>query len=213
MPRKRTFKELPAGKADSKPRRSGRSLSAYVLALFVVIFPILAASSIQALSPPFIHYESSEFSLDYPAEWKMISNIFPAYRPAVDPERGTEEVFAVADPRTATPWEKYTVSFTVSRKTGRKAAELESAFSAARAGLDRRRVISERKLEINGVPAREIVYRKPRGENWYTVRDVWLAKNGTIYLLSCRALPGDFDGYQRSFDLLVDSFRMRNHGR
>jgi hypothetical protein len=53
------------------------------------------------------------------------------------------------------------------------------------------------------------MYRKPHGEPWYQVREVWLQKNGKIYVISCWAFPSSFEANQPAFNLIVDSFRVK----
>lgn len=54
----------------------------------------------------------------------------------------------------------------------------------------------------------EITYKRPWGEPWWQFRDVWLEKDGVVYLLSFRAYPTSFADYTETFDTVLDSFQL-----
>ncbi len=69
--------------------------------------------------------------------------------------------------------------------------------------------ISEGTTTVDGVTAYEKGYKRPHGEPWYQMRDVWLEKDGEDYILSCWAIPDDFDEAQEDFNLIIESFHVK----
>jgi hypothetical protein len=114
----------------------------------------------------------------------------------------------VADPASSTPWEKYTTSVSVERKEMPAGSSLQDVFEQAYQNIDQAVAISEGTAVVDGVTAYEKVYKLPHGEPWFQIRDLWLEKGSTIYIISCWALPDHFDEAQVDFDTIVNSFHV-----
>ncbi len=155
------------------------------------------------------HYEDEAVAFDYPHSWRTLDTFFDAYTPGHNPELGADEVIAVADPATSTPWEKFTTSARVLRRDLPAGMTLEALVEQTYARMPIERDISQEALTAAGVPALERVYEQYRGEPLYRVRDVWLEKDGVVYILSFRAMPDGFDEAQADFDRIVESFVVR----
>jgi hypothetical protein len=142
------------------------------------------------------HLANDEFSFDYPGDWRTLSEIW-----------GQEAGIGVADPGTATPWEKYLTSVTIEDQALLPGSTLERVF----AGTDPQaeRVISEGTTTVDGAVAYERVYEKFHGEPLRKIREVWLEQGGTIYIIRCWSTPGHFDEAQADFDLIVGSFHVK----
>jgi hypothetical protein len=54
----------------------------------------------------------------------------------------------------------------------------------------------------------EITYSRPWGEPWWQFRDIWLEKDGMIYMLSAHASPQSFADYTDTFDQIISSFEI-----
>ncbi len=72
--------------------------------------------------------------------------------------------------------------------------------------IDELRDVSEGTTIVDGLSGFEINYQRPWGEPWWRFRDLWLEKDGVIYVLSFHAPPGAFDDHQEEFTEILDSF-------
>ncbi len=151
------------------------------------------------------HIETDEIAFDYPGGWQP-----PSYQGGHNPEFDADELVAVADMSTSTPWERYTTSVEVMMREIPGGSSLTDVYDQVYAAMPSvRGPITEGTLTVDGVTAYERIYEHPRGEPWYRIRDIWLERNGRIYILSCRATPGRFDATQAEFDVIIASFRVR----
>jgi len=57
-----------------------------------------------------------------------------------------------------------------------------------------------------GLTGFEITYRRPWGEPWWQFRDIWLEKDGAVYVLSFHAPPSSFDTYTNTFNEIIAGF-------
>jgi len=69
-------------------------------------------------------------------------------------------------------------------------------------------IISQRVLSINRIKAYENISQVEEEEVLKKKRDVWLEKNGIIYVIRCAALDSDFDQEQIYFDLIISTFQI-----
>jgi hypothetical protein len=158
------------------------------------------------------HFENDQFAFDYPAGWQTLDAIWgDRFTPASENELGAREINGVADPATSTPWERYSVYCEVAVRelpAGRTLEEVyHEAYLTSPAAIEQ--VISETTLTVDGVTAYEYIYTQFWGEPLWQRRDVWLEKNGVIYILTCKALPNRFEERQADFDLIVNSFHVK----
>lgn len=142
------------------------------------------------------HWENEEFSFDYPWDWRTLEEIW-----------GPEAESGVADPGTATPWEKYLTSVRIEEQLLPAGSTLEAVF--AQTDPQAEGEISLATSTVHGVAGYERVYEKFHGEPLRKIREVWLEKGGTIYIIHCWSTPGHFDEAQADFDLIVGSFRVK----
>ena len=142
------------------------------------------------------HWENEEFSFDYPGDWRTLSEIW-----------GQEADIGVADPGTATPWEKYLTSVRIEEQALPPGSTLEAVFEETDPQAESE--ISEGTTTVDGMVAYERVYEKFHGEPLRKIREVWLEKGDTIYIIHCWSTPGHYDEAQADFDLIVGSFRVK----
>ncbi|HJX39470.1 MAG TPA: PsbP-related protein, partial [Anaerolineae bacterium] len=142
------------------------------------------------------HWENEELSFDYPGDWRTLSEI---WRQPAD--------IGVADPGTATPWEKYLTSVRIEEQALPEGSTLEAVFEETDPQAER--AISEGTTTVDGAVAYERIYEKFHGEPLRKIREVWLEKEGTIYIISCWSTPGHFEEAQSDFDLIVGSFHVK----
>ena len=167
------------------------------------------------------NFQNNEILFNYPSTWVSFSDFWPSnfgfsYIPSEDHNLNTTEITGVLDPKSNTPMEKYTTSVKI--ETKKSSGNLKEDFDAAYSSLSRSsqasgallfQEISERNLTVDGVTAYEKVYKIPHGEPYYQIRDVWLDKNGKIYIISCRAFPNNFNQSQNDFDTIINSFHVK----
>lgn len=70
-------------------------------------------------------------------------------------------------------------------------------------------IISQRVLSINRIKAYENISQVEEEGVQKKKRDVWLEKNGIIYVIRCAALNSDFDQEQIYFDLIISTFQIK----
>ena len=68
---------------------------------------------------------------------------------------------------------------------------------------------SKNKFELNEISGIELTYRRPWGEPWWQFRDIWLEKDGLVYVLSFHAYPDDFESNSIVFNQILDSFSFK----
>lgn len=65
---------------------------------------------------------------------------------------------------------------------------------------------TQTQIELDGLPAIEIAYKRPWGEPWWQFRDIWFVKDGVVYVLSFQAYPYQFDAQSPIFDQFLEGF-------
>jgi hypothetical protein len=89
--------------------------------------------------------------------------------------------------------------------------DLETRFTQAyQRALPEPRDVSTRRFEQGKLSGYEITYKRPWGEPWWQFRDIWLEKDGVIYVLSFHALPGSFATYSGTFEQILKSFQFKD---
>jgi hypothetical protein len=103
------------------------------------------------------------------------------------------------------------------------AAELAAAYDKIyRTGIENLswRIDSEQSVTVDGRPGREIVFKKPHGEPYYAMRDVWLPVEGGAYIVTCLTYAGSYrtvngkqmtleEIYAPAFDDILQSFHIK----
>jgi len=70
--------------------------------------------------------------------------------------------------------------------------------------------VSTRRFEEGELSGYEITYKRPWGEYWWQFCDIWLEKDGAIYVLSFHALPESFATYSDTFEQILKSFQFKD---
>ncbi len=70
-------------------------------------------------------------------------------------------------------------------------------------------IISQRVLSIDRIKAYENISQVEEEGVQKKKRDIWLEKNGIIYVIRCGALTSDFDQEQINFDLIISTFQIQ----
>ncbi len=64
-------------------------------------------------------------------------------------------------------------------------------------------------FERGALSGLEIFYTYPYGEKIYSYHDIWLEKDGFVYVLSFSTWPSEFKNYTEEFDCILDSFQFK----
>lgn len=89
--------------------------------------------------------------------------------------------------------------------------DLEARFTEAyRSAVPEIVDASTRPFEQGALTGYEITYRRPWGEPWWQFRDIWLEREGTVYVLSFHASPHTFANYAETFERIIASFRFKD---
>lgn len=157
------------------------------------------------------HFSAAGISFDYPGSWKSISEIFPTYKPGHDNDLDAEQLGCVVDAASSTRFEKFTTSVKIEKKEMPSGSNIKDVFDQTYRNYANKSLVamSEKTYTTGGSIAYEKVYKRPHGEPWYQIRDVWLEKNGTIYIISCSAFPQSFARAQEDFDEIISSFKIK----
>lgn len=88
---------------------------------------------------------------------------------------------------------------------------LESRFAQAYEGaVPEIRDAVQRPFEQGELSGYEMTYLRPWGEPWRQFRDIWVERDGVVYVLSFHTDPGDFESYSGTFQEILESFRFRD---
>ena len=146
--------------------------------------------------------ERDTFAFDYPAHWSDQAERYPNYTPHY-PEFDTDEPARVSN----TP-----VTFWVGTRALPDGATLETLFRGIYTGMAEKgllvKVLGEEETTVDGRPALGITYEQYWGEPLVRQRDLWIEKDGRVYVLSCRSGPGAFDEAAAQCDAIVETFRL-----
>ena len=153
------------------------------------------------------HFENDEFSFDYPGDWQTFSEMWSTWGPSHDKTLDAEELVGMA-------LSGYSRSFRLERKDLSPDSTLKEVYEQSYQNSWIREYVEENTISegtttVDGVTAYEKVYKRPHGEPWYTMREIWLEKDGRSYILSCWAYPNAFDEAQEDFNLIIESFHVK----
>ncbi len=144
-------------------------------------------------------YTSPAFSFTYPKSWQTMADLWPQYQPGRDYyDLGVQEIVMVTSARRQGESGAY---FAVASAPLPAGLSLEDAYHQAYApNVSEFREVSESEVTAGGQPGFEMRYQRPWGEPWWQFLDVWVEKDGVIYVLSFHATPGKFGDFKEDFE-------------
>jgi|YNPBryantNP2012_1023418.scaffolds.fasta_scaffold01527_9 hypothetical protein len=147
-------------------------------------------------------FETERFRFTVPAGWGITQNGRAFYN------LGLTEVVMIHDhARLADS----SIFFAVATSPLAGGAGLEERFTRAYQTTEPKIVeISRQPFARGGLSGYEIIYKRPWGEPWWQFRDIWLEKDGVIYVLSFHTSPFSFAEHQPINDQIVDSFSFKD---
>ncbi len=158
------------------------------------------------LTPSGNTFSGDGFSLRYPADWKPVNEIFGlSPRVSHNSEFDADEVFSVGEPGEGNV--KMGAYCKLLALDLAPEVQMEAAMTNAYAVLDAYpdAEIMLREIQVNGQAGIEKIYRRPSGEPWYQVRDVWFQRGQRVWILSCWTYPAAFETDVNDFDILLNS--------
>ncbi len=150
-------------------------------------------------------FDHPAFSFTYPADWQLMSELYENQQGGGDYyQLGLDVIEMVTSTRKPG---RSSVYFAVASTPLPPGSDLETVFHQTYAGIaDQLREVSEETIPFGEQQAYAITYQRPFGEPWWQFRDIWLEKDGTIYLLSFHAMPGKFQESAEEFQAILDQF-------
>jgi hypothetical protein len=170
-----------------------------IIALTVVSLIAILACSLSPPQPPQVEaFKNDAFSFSIPEDWSTGTANYLNYGPAF------ELIVGITD-RSLLPNAMFTV--TTSPLIGDKS--LESRFTQTYAVWFMENVSKQEFIqgELSGF---EIYYSHNLGEGWNAYHDIWLEKDGVIYVLSFSCPNNSIDDYADIFDQILDSFSFKD---
>lgn len=171
----------------------------------------LLALSLAGCAPPHTArtFEHEAFTFTIPAGWQTLEEVWK--RP-IAPQTdyyglGLQEIITIQHPPKQG---QGTAFFTVAAAPLAEGQGLETRFKQAYVeAVPPVKDVSVQSFARAGLSGYEITYQRPWGEPWWQFRDIWLAKDGMIYVLSFHTLPASFSAYTETFDQIIKSFRFK----
>lgn len=166
---------------------------------------LLTASLLAACTPAGPHtYQDPAFSFTYPGDWQTMAELFGAYEAGREYYGlGFSEQVMVTS---AQEKGEAGVYFAVATRPLAAGERLEDVFHDTYAKISAEiQNASEATIPIAGQQGYLMSYRRPWGEPWWQFDDVWLEKDGVIYLLSAHAYQ--LEEQRETIDAILESFK------
>lgn len=170
-----------------------RLFTTWVLTLVVTLACGLFPSNAQATT-----FENDRFNLTIPAGWNWGLGNGKDYF-----DLGLTEIVGLNKSSTSIGSNTY---FTVASSPLAGGIDLQTRFNQAYEHSTTMQDVKKQAFQRGELSGYQIEYKRPYGESWYEWRDIWMANDGIIYVLSCRALRGKFGDSSSTFDQIVESF-------
>jgi len=155
-------------------------------------------------------YEHEGFTFTIPAGWATKDEVWGSpLEPSGDfYGLGVAEVITIQHPGKKGKGKAF---FAVASAPLDAGEDLQSRFTQAYENADPEvEDLTRQAYESAAGPGQEIRYRRPWGEPWWQFRDVWLVKDGVVYVLSFHAAPAAFVEYADTQDAILESFAFKD---
>jgi len=169
--------------------------------------PPPTATEIVYFSKPARPYENESFSFTIPADWGTMEEVWEyVSTPGADYYGlGVGEIISIQYPAYQGQGDAF---FGVASSPLADGETLESRFKQAYENpLPEIKGVIQQTFELGALSGLEISYDRPWGEPWWHFRDLWLEKDGSVYVLSCQTYYTRFDNYKTTFDTILNSFQ------
>jgi hypothetical protein len=155
-------------------------------------------------------FEHESFSFTIPDGWQTMAEIWN--RPASSDEDhyglGVQRIVMIQYPPKKGQGKAF---FAVASSQLADGQDLESLFEHAyQTASPEIENASTQPFKLGDLSGYEITYKRPWGEPWWQFRDIWLEKDGVIYVLSFHAPPSSFENYTDTFGKILESFQFKD---
>lgn len=154
-------------------------------------------------------YETDEFTFAIPDNWKTMQQVWgdDAVSGQEYKDLGVNEIITIQYPDGKG---KGKVFFTVASAQLEPGENLETFISSVYQSTSPEiEEASQSNYDNGDLTGYEWVYKRPWGEPYWKFRDVWLEKDGSIYLLSFRSSPNSFDSNMELSNTILKSFQLK----
>lgn len=151
-------------------------------------------------------YEHEVFTFTIPAGWATKGEVWGSPLEPSDDfyGLGVAEVITIQHPKQKGEGKAF---FSVASAPLAAGEELQSRIARTYDNAEPEvKDLTQQAFELAGASGQEIRYRRPWGEPWWLFRDVWLEKDGVVYVLSFHAAPAAFGEYADTQDAILESF-------
>lgn len=164
--------------------------------IFLVLLTLVACEK-QETSKKYLLYDSPQFSINYPSDWK-IKTSGPAVG-FVSPSEGSDDKFfenvnVIIQPlKEDIPLEKY----------------INSTLTSLNKNLDKFSVINNEATILSGEPAVKLVYTATKGETTAKAMQVISKKRQTFVIVTYTAFPEKYEKHLNAAEEMIKSFKMK----
>ena len=151
-------------------------------------------------------YEHEDFTFTIPAGWATKDEVWGSPLEPSDDfyGLGMAEVISIQHPGEKGKGKAF---FAVASAPLAAGEELQSRIARTYENAEPEvKDLTQQAFVLAAGPGQEICYRRPWGEPWWTFRDVWLERDGVVYVLSFHAAPAAFEDYAGTVDAILESF-------
>ena len=167
------------------------------------------------ISPPFespLPFENEQFSFTIPAGWQTMEELWE--RPQEVGRDyyglGVGEIIMITNAKVQADG-TYSTYFAVASSPLAGGTDLDTRFHQTYDPLiPELREVSQQKFDNGALSGLEITYQRPWGEPWWQFRDIWVESDAVIYVLSFHGSPNDFATYKDDFELILQSFNIKD---
>jgi hypothetical protein len=164
-----------------------------------------------------MHYENNAVAFDYPAKMALIESEDPTFQCYPDFQLGGELLVGLVDPKFTTSDHYYRSIriFHQQMPTGSNLeAIMQTAYQQAETKFPRNPGVVDATgpVTVAGLSGFQWTYRIYSGEPAYEMRDIWLPKDGELFLVSVwteYTNPDDFASFQSSAEVLINSLQIK----
>jgi hypothetical protein len=169
--------------------------------------PTIISSPFESPRP----FENEKFSFTIPAGWQTMEELWE--RPQEIGRDyyglGVGEIIMITSARLQVDG-PYSAYFAAASSPLAGGTDLDTRFHPTYDPLiPELREVSQQKFDNGTLNGLEITYQRPWGEPWWRFHDIWMEKDGVIYVLSFHATLNDFKQHQDDFDLILNSFKFK----
>jgi hypothetical protein len=153
-------------------------------------------------------FSGEGISFEYPGSWRTVEEIFGKPTGQTRDREFNAEILVTVTNAIPSPFgEKYTAWCSLMTRQPIIDQNLLNQMKGSYSILNNypNSELSLNETEVEGNPAIEKIYSRPRGEPWYTVRDVWIETSNSVLILSCYSTPDNFEHNLPIFEAILSS--------